>query len=608
MAKITTNLCMWRGVAVYVRILKRRFQSWCTRRYGGGEKDQMRRAITKSQFLTAWQCKKKAYYAEYREQLGVVAETPSEIQQELLLAGTMVGKIGREYFPNGIDCEGNVELTQQYIEEGIKEKKIMTLYEAAFHCKEHGIKVSCDILTQHLPPFPPQPLPPLTACQDPRNFSNFYPVQSQTSSLPWHLYEVKSSAAVKEIHLLDASIQYWTLRWLGLPIQTVNILSIDSSYIRQGPLDIRSLFAFWNCTFDALKDEETFKQKLQEYHECLDQPTPPDIAIGNHCKKPYPCPYIKSCHSQSGVPSYSVLNLVNSSTKHWKLFDSGIKTLKDIPTSQMKSLSFPQLVQVLVEKHEKPYYNIPRLKNFLSGIKYPISFLDFESFSSAIPPFDNTKPYQAICFQYSLHILTCTTSDEVTALDSPTSNLLHLSFLADGTSQDPRHAFLLSLLSHLSNFHGTILVYNRSFESRRLKELGDVFPDHKPQVDDIIKRMVDLALPFQSRDIVTKEMKGKYSIKAVLPALVPSMAEKYQELQISNGYQANVGYLKLMDESLPLEEKELIRNNLLKYCELDTLAMVKILEELQQICQRKYSEDDILPLQSEMEKIAAWKR
>jgi hypothetical protein len=578
--------------------------------------------ITKSSFLFGWQCVKRLYLSEkYKTLIHSIPtsssqsfstpnlssgssraedfvyrpEPPSEIQQEILSSGIQVGLYSRQLFPSGYDCQSNESLTQQ----ALQNPEIEVLYEPYF--SHHNLHISCDILTR-----------------------------SSSSPNHWNLFEVKSSTSVKDVHIIDGSFQYWVLRWCGLSIESVNIVHINSSYEKDGPLDPQKLFSSYNITEDAISYEEKITERLQDMSSCLEkiqktgegngpkgeeEEEIPQVPVGKHCKKPYPCDFFKSCCAHAGIPPYSVMDLTNARTQQWKLLDCGVKSLKDIPNSFLKTLTHNQVIQVRVEQQQKPYYHMEALRSFLSKIRYPIHFLDFESFSSALPLFDGTTPYQAICFQYSLHTLLLSPSSSAPSplplsaadpVDPFHTSLLHQSYLADGTPSDPRHSFLLSLLSHLApsptSGHGqgsspsppgTILVYNKSYEANRLKELAKLFPEHLTEIQSLVQRMVDLADPFQSRAVVTPEMKGRYSIKAILPALVPSMAERYHELEISNGYSANAAYLRLLQRDGDGEEREEIRAHLLKYCELDTLAMVKILESLQTISHTKFSPGDL---------------
>ena len=128
-----------------------------------------------------------------------------------------------------------------------------------------------------------------------------------------------------------------------------------------------------------------------------------------------------------------------------------------------------------------------------------------------------------------------------------------------------------------------VTAYNKAFECTRLKELAETFPDLADHLLNISDNIKDLLVPFQSGYYYTKAMGGSFSIKSVLPALFPDdPALDYHNLeQIHNGGEAMSIFPKIKE--MPPEEAERTRHNLLKYCELDTYAMVKVWERLRNV-------------------------
>ena len=181
--------------------------------------------------------------------------------------------------------------------------------------------------------------------------------------------------------------------------------------------------------------------------------------------------------------------------------------------------------------------------------------------------FDESRQYQQITFQYSLHILKENNGD-----------LIHKEFLAE-TKGDPRITFIERLIADIGD-SGDIVVYNKSFEITRLKEIARDFPRYKGSIDGIISRVVDLMEPFSKKWYYTPKMKGSYSIKLVLPALVPGFS--YEDLEIHKGDMASIAFEQLYsetDDSIITK----IRTDLLEYCKMDTLAMVEIFKVLQKV-------------------------
>ena len=197
----------------------------------------------------------------------------------------------------------------------------------------------------------------------------------------------------------------------------------------------------------------------------------------------------------------------------------------------------------------------------------PLGFLDFETFMPAIPPFDGTSPYQQIPFQFSLHVR-----------QVPGGLLRHAGFLAEG-GQDARRALVEALLHEAAGLR-SIVVYNRSFEDRVLKSLAAWLPEHAEALEQLRSRLVDLMEPFRRRDYCLPSMAGSYSIKAVLPALIPGLA--YGDLEVADGQMAMQAYAALSREADPVQ-RENLRRALWAYCERDTEAMVRIVEVLERV-------------------------
>ena len=87
-------------------------------------------------------------------------------------------------------------------------------------------------------------------------------------------------------------------------------------------------------------------------------------------------------------------------------------------------------------------------------------------------------------------------------------------------------------------------------------------------------------VPFQQKWLYTPAVKGSYSIKQVLPALLPSFS--YDNMAIANGEDASLAFERLLNETDPAAAAE-IRRNLLAYCRMDTLAMVALVEVVEEV-------------------------
>jgi hypothetical protein len=199
----------------------------------------------------------------------------------------------------------------------------------------------------------------------------------------------------------------------------------------------------------------------------------------------------------------------------------------------------------------------------LGALKYPLYFVDFESVNPAIPRYQGMRPYDQLPFQWSVHVQR-----------QPGAEPQHYEFLATD-SGDPRRGFISSLCSALGE-SGSVFVY-AAFESQRLSELAAWFPEFAERIKNIQHRLFDL-LPAVRNHVYHPAFAGSYSLKAVLPALVPEMT--YEGMAVANGQDAGLAWESLLRENLDAAERDTTRKALLDYCGQDTLALVRLLEKL----------------------------
>jgi hypothetical protein len=207
------------------------------------------------------------------------------------------------------------------------------------------------------------------------------------------------------------------------------------------------------------------------------------------------------------------------------------------------------------------------IRNFTNGLSYPLYFLDFETIGPAVPKYNGSRPYQQLVFQYSLHF-----QETLSSLTE------HREYLADPT-EDPRPNFIKQLIKDCGT-SGDIIVYKIGFERGKLNDLIEVFPEYLSELKGIISRLKDLMIPFQKMWYYSPEMKGRHSIKYVLPALVPELS--YNDLDIKEGGTASNTFLSMVNGTFK-GNVDHTRRQLLEYCKLDTYAMVKIIDKLLEI-------------------------
>jgi hypothetical protein len=288
----------------------------------------------------------------------------------------------------------------------------------------------------------------------------------------------------------------------------------------------------------------------------------PAMEIGAHCTSPYQCDFMGHCWKH--VPDYSVFNISRlGASKKFELYEQGILEIKDVPEDF--ALSENQRIQVEKEISQTTHIDKPNIETFLNELNYPLYFLDFETMGSAIPIYDDSRPYQQLVFQYSLHIQ-----------EKPGGDLIHKEYLAVTDGSDPRLKFMEQLVQDCGT-KGDVIVYNIGFEKGKLNEQINTFPQYEKGLNNIVSRLKDLMIPFQSKWFYKPEMQGSYSIKKVLPALVPELS--YNDLEIKEGGTASNVFTQ-MAAGTYVGDLEKSRKDLLDYCRLDTLAMVRIVEEL----------------------------
>ncbi len=352
----------------------------------------------------------------------------------------------------------------------------------------------------------------------------------------------------------------------GLKINRCFIMHINNQYVRNGDIEADKLLIKEDVTDDARALAKHVRENMDRMLATINLPDCPEVDVGTHCSDPYECPLTEQCWDF--LPEEG-----NITTLYWTglkktlpLIQSGIFSITDLPADY--DLKDRQAIQRATLLSGQPHVNREALADFLDSLEFPQYHLDFETFQLAIPAYDNSRPYQQTVFQYSLHIW-----------PSFDAEPHHVEFLADGKT-DPRPEILASLKEHIGSF-GDIVAYNQPFEISRLKESAEAFPEYKGFVDGLIPRFVDLLMPFRAFDYYHPKQCGSASIKKVLPVLVPDLS--YTDLEIGDGGTASSEYVRVTFGDVSEEERQHIRSELLKYCHLDTLAMIRIIQALQKL-------------------------
>ena len=370
----------------------------------------------------------------------------------------------------------------------------------------------------------------------------------------YDLYEIKSSTSVKTEHVYDATFQSIVCE-ANIPLRKTYLVHLNKDYVRDGETELEKLFAVEDLSEEvAAKKEEILLLREQAWR---------DISLDSYesvqdCLKPNDCPCKKLCHPN--LPADPIYNLPRlHKNKARDLKSKGILSIKDIPDGY--KLSDNQQLHLKVFKSGRPFLDTAAVASELAQLSPPIYFLDYETYNPAIPWFDGYHPYQQVVFQYSLHIFR-----------GEGSELEHFEWVETGAG-DPALKILESLAENIGET-GSVVVWNKSFEAGRNREMGLLYPQYKELLESINDRMFDLAVLFQKGYYVHADFFGSYSIKKVLPVLAPDV--NYDELAIPDGTQAMVAWAKIMAGDLSVDEAEKTESDLLTYCELDTMAMVRI--------------------------------
>ena len=488
--------------------------------------------ISKSTFVSFKTCPKSLWLLLNKKEEYV--EDPTA--QKHIDEGKEVGRYAKEYFKGtvdttsykedgSLDVQNMIGLTNRYLLESKT-----TIAEASFSLE--GLFCSIDLL---------------------------HAVEGG-----YEIYEVKATTDIEKEHLIDAAFQKHVLQKRGLDIVNTYILHLNKNYRRHGELELDKLFVaekidceplFLQTLRDIENDIENIKSVLSSKEE-------PVVKLASRCKD---CPFKAYCHKD--IPFPTVLDLQGTGLRRYDMYNKGIITFLDVLASGQKLSRFQKLQIEAYLQNREVIIDKDGLKSFVKQIKYPIYHLDFETVMLPIPPTDGMWPYEQIPTQYSLHI------------EYEDGRLEHKEFL--GTSIDPRREIAESLCKNIPA-DGCSMAFNKTFERDRLNELADLFDDLRDHLNNIANNLVDLADPFSFGYYYHKDMWNRYSIKAVLPALYPNDPDlDYHALPvIHNGGEAMDIYPKMLIAEP--DEKERIRDGLLKYCCLDTLAMVKILRKIKE--------------------------
>lgn len=482
------------------------------------------RGLSKSKLLAYRQCPKRLWLETHRPDL---AETDGDdgLRQSV---GVQVGEVARRLHGDGVLIEA--QTTQACLAQtrrAIDGAQRRPLFEATF---EHdGVLARADLL--------------LPARGGHR------------------LIEVKASSEVKDHHIEDSAVQTWVARNAGLKVGRVDVAHINTSFVYPGDDDYNGLFAYVDVTHDAQALQQEVPVWVKGARSTLSKNKEPRLEPGDHCAKPYPCPFQAYCNGNEDPDGYLLEILPYGKTLARTLRAEGYTDLRNVPIGRLAKPLHRRVWQCSVTG--KPLLDAQAAK-LLRSFGYPRYYLDFETINFAVPIWAGIRPYQQVPFQWSCH------------REAKNGALRADAFLATD-DLDPRRAFVESLLETIGD-SGPVFVYNIAFERGRLAELAQAFPKLRTHLNAVIKRLVDL-LPITRDHYCHPAMRGSWSIKAVLPTIAAEL--DYGNLLVGDGGMAQQAYLEMNARDTGARRRKQLCDGLLAYCNQDTLAMVRLAHFLQ---------------------------
>ena len=485
--------------------------------------------LSKSDFLKYQVCPSYLWLWKYKKEVVPVDE--EEAIRQRLEQGNEVERYARGLFPNAVLVETKGRQAKQETEVIVADGAKAIFQATVF--TDSGLLAMADVIT----------------------------FDDATKS--WILYEIKSTNSIKPEHISDVAFQRVAFEEAGYKIGRTGVIYLNKEYVRRSQIDPNDFMTQTDITEKVDKILPTIKQQIGD---ALDLVARTDAPKGCSCRlkaKSGHCPTFH--YLNPDIPEYSVFNISRIGGKNLGvLIDGDILEVHDVP-EDMK-LTIPQKNQVTVAKSKEPIINRQGVTELLSELEYPLYFLDYETVSTALPLFSGCTPFQQIPFQYSLHVLR-----------QPGGELEHYDYLSKDGNNLPVPDLLASLSSHIGST-GSVIVWYKIFEKGRNTEMAKAYPEHAAFLESVNSRIFDLMEVFSKQHFVHHKFNGSSSIKAVLPVLVPEFS--YKEMSIQNGMVAALRWHEAVTGAVNETEAHKIFDDLIKYCCLDTLAMVKIYEYL----------------------------
>lgn len=488
--------------------------------------------LTKTLILSGIQCEKKLWLDLNQEK--------QRKDKAIFRAGNRFGNVVRNYYGKGLDLsdEKDHKIALTKTNEAINSKNVSVIYEGAFLYEETYIRA--DVLIKE--------------------------------GDHWTLLEAKSATKVKDINFFDVAIQTYIIKKSGLNLKFSKLIIINNEFVYKGNQDYKNLIEEKDLTNDVLVKEKEINSLINKFKPIKDKNCP-NIEVGNQCKNPYPCEYLEKCSSPEkniNEVSYKILPYYGKALDEYCI-ENNISKLVDVPEDQLQSSrkdyanNYHYIIQQ-AHKSNKAWIN-QDIRNHFKDWVWPFYFMDFETVQQTVPVIQNTKPFEQLPFQWSVH-----------KWDKPENDIEEFSFL-EFENQSMELNFLDKLVKTLGN-KGTIFVHNHPFEKSVLNKLKE-----KPNlnhfandIENIIDRIVD-TLALTRHNFYSPEMFGKYSLKKIVKGIPTNITyESDDEQSVSDGGDAQLAWFICTDPISKKEDKDKMKQELIKYCAKDTRAMYDLIK------------------------------
>jgi len=475
--------------------------------------------ISKTAFLKFEQCHKAFYFYKKHPYL---RDKISIDKQLTFKRGHQVGDLAQTLFPGGIDVSKNSKNSAEglALTTTLVEKKTPVIYEATFAYNDALIMV--DIL-----------------CLDNEKYT---------------AYEVKSSFKISEVYLKDACLQYYVLKNALTNLEDLFLVTLNQDYVFENEIEPKKLFKKRSVKTESEKNLPYFENQLFNAQLTLEQNKIPNIAIGKHCFKPYQCDYFSNCWKDT-INENSIFNLpLLDKEKLFEWYNSGMRTIDEIGSEHDAKAIIYKIKQAYFDN--KAIVDKEKITSFLSKIQSPMTAMDMEMWGPAIPQINGTKPFEQLPY------LVC-------FFDGKKHSNVFLEY-----AKDDRRLFAELLLENTKGFE-SILVYDGTMEKMVINGLIKLFADLKPDLEHLKTKFIDIFDIFLEFSYYHPAFKTNFSLKTVAGVLL----EDINYSKITSGLEA-MAYFDQQRLETNLTEKEIIKQELINYCQTDTLATYQLVDFL----------------------------